>query len=785
MKLLVSSLILSAVLAASAQQGQEEYQGAEAVLRQLEAQTSGRAGQGQPNRAAGLRAEIQNLEKTVAALPPEEAADRWLALLDDWLSATPHELREEGKGERQDGDQAARAPELPDVLSALPPSAVWNMLGVRLAQKKISNPGRAAFMELLVSVLRGDKAAWKLAFDHMVQAAEAEGGDGKRALKAFRVRALQEQLEFLTAFGDDLFVRFEGYVANREKENAGEAKPDETSAIDILIRQYQPFVQRLEIPDLVRVAGEERASALLARAMRAGLGTLEVRGTATKRLAAKVALAEIDHLPAPVWGLVESPEDAPLYTALIRKFPKKEANDEYERNSAATVYLAALTTQGRTEEAWSFFQEESKRHSELDLSVLSKVADPEAAGQVLTFFRRLLTERPEIPAWSHLIDLSAKRKESAGALKLAAEVITRPDLDSGAAAVILPQLVRGLFAADHQEEGILLLRELVRAGYSGQGKWEPQAVPLPGDGGKRIAPEAFARWGLALRESWRKDPNEYTELCGRLAEAGRLLGHPEWTAEALGNAAAWVESQPMTTESQSGLLWTFAKAAASHQKGALAERLITARLKYLAGLKDEEETLDEEDELTESLAGLYGQAGRHRDVLLLLERSPCWAENDLTQVDPGLWLPAAHALARAGRLEEARRITRRYLQDHPHDDRGYELWLRLGASEPEIMVFLETLAAANRFEERPLIWKARLLLDNGRIEEAEKTARAAISIDPSDGAGKGRPHARLRRAGGGPGEKRRCRHSGGHARRGQRHPQIRGGRRLVAGRLSG
>ena len=46
---------------------------------------------------------------------------------------------------------------------------------------------------------------------------------------------------------------------------------------------------------------------------------------------------------------------------------------------------------------------------------------------------------------------------------------------------------------------------------------------------------------------------------------------------------------------------------------------------------------------------------------------------------------------------------------------------------------LDQLFKLDQFEERPLIWKAKLLADSGKLEEAEKTARKAISIDPSDG----------------------------------------------------
>ena len=39
----------------------------------------------------------------------------------------------------------------------------------------------------------------------------------------------------------------------------------------------------------------------------------------------------------------------------------------------------------------------------------------------------------------------------------------------------------------------------------------------------------------------------------------------------------------------------------------------------------------------------------------------------------------------------------------------------------------------DRFQARPLIWKASALLNAGKVNEAEAAIKKAISIDPSDG----------------------------------------------------
>jgi tetratricopeptide (TPR) repeat protein len=59
------------------------------------------------------------------------------------------------------------------------------------------------------------------------------------------------------------------------------------------------------------------------------------------------------------------------------------------------------------------------------------------------------------------------------------------------------------------------------------------------------------------------------------------------------------------------------------------------------------------------------------------------------------------------------------------------LLLEIGG--PDVPAQLDALFARDRFEERPLIWKAKWLRRKGELASAEKTCRQAISIDPSDG----------------------------------------------------
>jgi len=156
--------------------------------------------------------------------------------------------------------------------------------------------------------------------------------------------------------------------------------------------------------------------------------------------------------------------------------------------------------------------------------------------------------------------------------------------------------------------------------------------------------------------------------------------------------------------------------------------------------------------LTE-LATLYYKAGRYDDVLTLLEQSPDWGAKDLSDLfdtssfddsdvsvmwlhTPGespLPVPylAAYSLAATGQKAAAQKIDYAVLNHYPGLDRGYELLLSLNGTNA--IPHLDELFSRDQFEERPLIWKADLLLQQNQLAEAEKIIRQAIAIDPSDG----------------------------------------------------
>ena len=121
-------------------------------------------------------------------------------------------------------------------------------------------------------------------------------------------------------------------------------------------------------------------------------------------------------------------------------------------------------------------------------------------------------------------------------------------------------------------------------------------------------------------------------------------------------------------------------------------------------------------------------------MLALLEKAPWWGATDLldlTDLYENLAPSAAKALHTKGRADQAVKILENHLQAHPGDDSAYRLLTDILGSQ--VIPWLDTLHALDRFEERPLIWKAALLTKAGSLDEAEATIRQALKIDPTDG----------------------------------------------------
>ncbi len=128
--------------------------------------------------------------------------------------------------------------------------------------------------------------------------------------------------------------------------------------------------------------------------------------------------------------------------------------------------------------------------------------------------------------------------------------------------------------------------------------------------------------------------------------------------------------------------------------------------------------------------------------MVLLDQAPGW-EARIFPLSPGnscyigqdrsacLGFAPPGALLAQGRKDEARRILKPCSSGKLETIASTKPWSSSTARPP--FPLLDRVFARDSFQERPLVWKARLLLDEGKLDEAEKIAREAIKIDPSDG----------------------------------------------------
>lgn len=687
-KLLRLAIFLPLTTASLAQ----ELQGVAAILQQI-AEKSGQPAQKAADPLDDLHTQVQQFKKDAATLPPAEAARRWMALLESSLSLPQEQLfssRSEGKQVR-----------LAHLVAALPPPASWDEISRLIAGRKTDDPLQNDSLLLLTAVLRGDTAAAEKTLESMRAALKA-----KKGMESYQRSTYQRYLTQVTTLIADLSGSGVGKVTAFEEE------------LEKMEKGGAQTGRSIRVPDLVRFADEKTATTLLTRAIKSGLA-LYIDGEATRLKAADLALKNIGSLTQPMWYLVTSLDHAPLYEAMAAKFPDAGNRD---RSQAVAIYLLALVANDRTQDAVKLVLE-SDVAEEASMSINVKVLDHmnrQGLGkQVLAFLQQLLARDATLPYWPTFIELSARQGASAEALKLLQESLAKPSLPAEAKTTMQSLYYEALLAADQRDEGIRVLRKLVQAGPP---KLKKSRQGMGDDGG-----------------------TAYASLCVKLTKLGSLLKKPELIEEGINAATSMLGSFPNDDPYKDMVLAEVVELLLDNDHAAKAEQLLAATLGELATPGEKKEALENErfDQPLNMLACLYDKAGRHKDVVALLEQMPYWNASDLASLeknetrDSPFLVMAARALAETGRQDDARRIIRRAMQNSPENDAAYAMLLRLESGQP-LLDLLDELAKRDRFEERPLIWKARVLLDSGKVDEAEKTIKAAIAIDPSDGEqGKG------------------------------------------------
>ncbi len=687
----------------------EELRGADAILReysQLQAAETPapQAGAAVPGDLAAqdkkLAADIARFGSSTRSGPQPAAAAAWLDLLDRWVTlASPP----------APPAHPAKPPGFRTLVLNLPAPETWGVIADHLEQ---AHAERSLQMQLLLgtfaALLRNDDKA-------LLKYVEA-----LRALSGNPAEYLVSEVESsLLADTGDPAVAAELFRAQSMGNNTNGAT--------------------LEVPDLVAVCSEETATTLLREALAQSIA-LDVShaGDRTTALARKLALEMMDLLKVPQWGLTLDLDSAALFTALKQRFAGAEINNNGNSFAeASTFYLLGLIAHGQIDEAVACARAAKTGsgyyQNYLPYDAVHVLRSAGKSKEIFEFLNRLITADPTLPNWHEYVSLAADENKLDDVVALAENAARHPDLPATARREIGSRLAEAYLAADRIDDGVRELRAAMAI------------VPAQGQSGGMTDP---------------------VDLALKLAMVGQVLHRPDLVDEGVAAARKMLAPPPSAkkTGGQSSPYSVRELAEVLEKAGRLAEAEDVLRVQLLADGRyqlEQRREIEEQaakqrqnasyfrykmsnnDGLTrtdlESLAGLYSRQHRPADVVALLDHSTAWHEADLGPLltssdwsEAPLGYMAAQALADLGRPDDARRILTALLDTGSGYDPAYELFLNLNSPEDAVVEF-DRLFARDRFQERPLIWKAEALGREGRAEEAEAAARAAIAVDPSDG----------------------------------------------------
>lgn len=678
--------------------------------------------------------EVEAFRQTYADLAPETAAEQWLALVDGFAALPKDQSMGYGYHFANDpfGGMAsplkASSVSLPAIVSLLPGPAAWDALDNAVAKRKGSTAEarkRNAALRILMDLLQGrlDGVGENLT---ALKASLGEGADN--VLRSYHGGSADQRLVPLR----DAIRKTVGFTSKEEVvKNYREllAKPVEKSERN----------RQLMVPDLCRLTSEKEARELLRQTvLLEGLTPMVSVGGKTLQLLKEVLLEEMENTTQPMWNLVTSPEDTELYEALDRKYPVKQQDEtategslfmrgqSYRsdpfasaRKSAEVAYLVGLIAEGRLDDAVALAkrQQGSRGLSYYQLNRMTLgMPQEKLAANMFAFLEKLLSDNPESRWWESYPAAALMAKQGDATLTHLSKALADSELKLPMRIILLEQKCKLDLSLGNIDAGIAGLREISASDVSGQGRQEQQ-----------VSHRIYA-------------------AAQRLTQIGILLKRPELVDEGIERTVAWTEKSSQNDNYGQGGWY---QSAGLVQLLIEAERFAEAEQQILEGIVDALQAkavsmastggssmhassmlIDMSQQLT-LLVQVYTKLGRTEDVWYLLQEVPWWNTPTLPTRDEALITAAAKALVVADRKDDAIKLLKRFILSGAPADRAYEVLL--GLEPVDLIEWLEQLYVRDRFEERPLIWKAVALKNDGKLDEAEAAVRQALKVDPTDG----------------------------------------------------
>jgi tetratricopeptide (TPR) repeat protein len=662
-----------------------------------------------PSDAALLAADIAKFRISSEELSPQVAATAWFRLLDRAISEGSHP---------NPADVASfdvplgRPVGVVSAVAALPPPEAWRSLEADSNKRTPHSLDgyRALSVRLLPAVLLGDHLATKsilASVDSAVSSLPPE----QRIIPNSRITSIRRLL--ITLYGTP------SEVAAQFREDVTDAASGSSA-----VSRYTAEVQ---VPDLVTLIGEAEATAILQGVITQPISLRVESGDGTAALARRIALENVDALKIPQWALANSIDSAPLYEALTRKFgaePPKDTADsassqfgDSAREEADTYYMLFLITNHRGPEAEKLLASMAGGTAlEIPRGAILALQKAHQNEALYEFLQGSLSRNPRLQVWDVYIQQAAYTGNSQAALSTVDAALKRTDLPAYLRADLGRRRADALLALNETDAGLKALQSLL------------------------------------LQPPTSSDPYlvERTNAALRLASLGRVLNRPDLADKGL----QFVQSA-LALPSQSGgrgldrltvLRAFFAEGRKQQKPREVQSAAITELKRHDSNTEPGAEQAEmmgvpgsrplHQAALIE-LVSLYVAANRPQDARILLDDADGWGGRDvrdlLTAVDSQgvpFAVSAAKALSATDDIPSAVRILTATIAQFPGHDAAYELEATI---DPGAAGVFDAQYKTDQFEERPLIWNATLLARRKEYDAAEKTVRAAIAIDPSDG----------------------------------------------------
>lgn len=601
------------------------------------------------------------------------------------------------------------------LVAALPSPESWSIIGERLEtvppNEQSQDMARRQVLRALAAFLNADADRFESSL-----AALSAMKDASRTSRYYD-RDLDNELDTLRRM---LSRKEPDPLARQEAElKAWRADPDSD----------REFV----LSHFVALVGPEKTADLVRKALTAPGLRLKVADPGTLRLVQKIVLECLPDLPSPQWGLVDDSDPGfELFQKLSARFARPSPKDPADAGepppestskpaligawsdesfvsdyrNARDQYLAHLLGHGRIDEALEIVlpltEDEVESYS---LKHFYRQQSGAPGATRMDFLGRWIETKPDLKLWDAYVDAAIVAGRASEALLWLESQAKRSERTAEQRFRIGLAMAKLHLAMDQAEQAVLLWRDLVRADTRNEMPGVRKTI-------EELKVNLIHLWaGTALAVG----------NTGWFDEADALLARTQLSLDSFGStfeAMYWSGDDHILK----GLL----------EQGRFVEaesRVWSELTNSLAGPDGSQ--LGEVD-VQMALIGIYDRADRPDQVLAALERVPWWGgATNLASLDSEAWVPAAKALHATGRTGEAWTILRQSLAVNPGDDQAYAVLIQYPPEQ--VLPFLDQLYARDLFEERPLIWKATILLRQGKLDEAEATVRLALKIDPTDG----------------------------------------------------